>query len=120
MGLKQQGLGLQLASIASQVELNKSEADKNKAEADKIAGVDTDVQKATMDNIIAQTANEKIKKGLIYADTRFKDAMEELTRSKVDALQKKGYDPRSNQIPDEYKNIQPHIVTGKQIGRAHV
>ena len=86
MGLKQQGLGLQLASIASQVELNKSQAEKNKAEADKIAGVDTDVQKATMDNIIAQTSNEKIKKGLIYADTRFKDAMEEITRSKVDEV----------------------------------
>ena len=53
MELKQQGLGLQLASIASQVELNKSQAEKNKAEANKIAGIDTDVQKATMDNIIA-------------------------------------------------------------------
>lgn len=86
MGLKQQGLGLQLASIASQVELNKSQAEKNKAEADKIAGVDTDVQKATMENIIAQTSNEKIKKGLIYADTRFKDAMEEITRSKIEEI----------------------------------
>ena len=86
MKLKQQGLGLQLASIASQVELNKSQAEKNKAEANKIAGIDTDVQKATMDNIIAQTSNEKIKKGLIYADTRLKDAMEELTRSKVDEV----------------------------------
>lgn len=86
MKLKQQELGLQLASIASQVELNKSQAEKNKAEADKIAGVDTALQKATMDNIIAQTSNEKIKKGLIYADTRFKDAMEELTRSKVDEV----------------------------------
>ena len=32
MGLKQQGLGLQLASIASQVDLNKSQAEKNKAD----------------------------------------------------------------------------------------
>ena len=39
MGLKQQGLGLQLASIASQVELNKSQAEKNKAEA-KNSGMD--------------------------------------------------------------------------------
>ena len=37
MKLKQQGLGLQLANIASQVALNKSQAEKNKAEADKIA-----------------------------------------------------------------------------------
>ena len=35
--LKQQGLGLQLASIASQVALNKSQAEKNKVEASKIA-----------------------------------------------------------------------------------
>ena len=34
MRLKQQGLGLQLASIASQVDLNKSQAEKNKAEAE--------------------------------------------------------------------------------------
>ncbi len=87
MGLKQQGLGLQLANIMSQVELNKSQAEKNKAEANKIAGVDTEVQKATMENIIAQTSNEKIKKGLIYADTRLKDAMEEITRSKVDEVE---------------------------------
>ena len=86
MKLKQQGIGLQLASIASQVELNKSQAEKNKAEAEKIAGVDTEVQKATMDNIITQTSNEKVKKGLIYADTRLKDAMEEMTRAKVDEV----------------------------------
>ena len=46
MGLKQQGLGLQLASIASQVDLNKSQAKKNEAEANKIAGVDTKAQEA--------------------------------------------------------------------------
>ena len=93
MKLKQQGLGLQLASIASQVALNKSQAEKNKVEADKIAGVDTEVQKATIDNLIAQTSNEKVKKGLILGQIRVADAEEEL---------------KSN------------IVTGKQIGRAHV
>jgi hypothetical protein len=30
-------------------------------------------------------------------------------QDKLDALQKKGYDPRSNKIPDEYKNIQKTI-----------
>ena len=39
-----------------------------------------------MENLIAQTANEKVKKGLIYADTRFKDALEEVTRAKVDEV----------------------------------
>ena len=30
--------------------------------------------------------NKKVKKGLIYADTRFKDALEEVTRAKVDEV----------------------------------
>ena len=62
--IQAQGMGAQLASTLSQVELNKSQANKNNAEANKIKGVDTDVAQATMDNLIAQTSNEKIKKGL--------------------------------------------------------
>lgn len=85
-GIAIQGMGLELANLASQVELNKSQAEKNRAEAEKTAGVDTQVQQATMENLIAQTANEKVKKGLIYADTRFKDALEEVTRAKVDEV----------------------------------
>ena len=75
----QQGLGLQLASIASQIDLNKSQAEKNEAEANKIAGVDTDVQKATIDNLIAQTSNEKVKKGLILGQIRVADAEKQNT-----------------------------------------
>lgn len=86
VGLQAQEMGLQLANIASQIKLNESQANKNNAEAEKTAGIDTQVQQATMDNLIAQTANEKIKKGLIYADTRFKDALEEVTRAKVDEV----------------------------------
>lgn len=85
-GLQAQGMGLELANLASQIDLNKSQAEKNRAEAEKTAGIDTETQKATMENIIAQTSNEKIKKGLIYADTRFKDALEEITRSKNDEV----------------------------------
>ena len=84
MGLKQQGLGLQLASIASQVDLNKSQAEKNKAEAEKISGVDTRAQEATIDNLIAQTSNEKVKKGLILGQIRVADAEEELKRNMAD------------------------------------
>lgn len=40
-----QGMGLQLAGIASQIRLNESQADKNEAEAKKIAGVDTEAVK---------------------------------------------------------------------------
>lgn len=96
MGLKQQGLGLQLASIASQVDLNKSQAEKNKAEADKIAGVDTDVQKATIDNLIAQTSNEKVKKGLILGQIRVTDAEEELKRNMADWTKDKADETRWN------------------------
>lgn len=96
MGLKQQGLGLQLASIASQVDLNKSQAEKNKVEADKIAGVDTDMQKATIDNLIAQTSNEKIKKGLILGQIRVADAEEELKRNMADWTKDKADETRWN------------------------
>lgn len=96
MGLKQQGLGLQLASIASQVDLNKSQAEKNKVEADKIAGVDTDMQKATIDNLIAQTSNEKVKKGLILGQIRVADAEEELKRNMTDWTKDKADETRWN------------------------
>lgn len=79
-----QGMALQAANIASQTMVNQASAEKMKAEANKIKGVDTEQAKAGIDNIIAQTANEKVKKGLIYADTRVKDAIEELSRAKVE------------------------------------
>ena len=96
MGLKQQGLGLQLASLASQVDLNKSQAEKNKAEANKIAGVDTEAQKATIDNLIAQTSNEKVKKGLILGQIRVADAEEELKRNMADWTKDKADETRWN------------------------
>lgn len=96
MGLKQQGLGLQLASIASQVDLNKSQAEKNKAEAEKISGVDTKVQEATIDNLIAQTSNEKVKKGLILGQIRVADAEEELKRNMADWTKNKAEETRWN------------------------
>ena len=85
MGIKQQGrgMGLQAAAIASQINLNDSQAEKNRAEAEKTSGVDTRMQNANIDYIIAQTSNEKVKKGLIYANTRLLDAQEELQRTTV-------------------------------------
>lgn len=96
MGLEQQGLGLQLANIASQVDLNKSQAEKNKAEAQKISGVDTKVQEATIDNLIAQTSNEKVKKGLILGQIRVADAEEELKRNTADWTKEKNEETRWN------------------------
>lgn len=74
MKLKGQEMGLQLANLASQIKLNESQANKNNAEADKTAGVDTELAKTSIENLIAQTKNEKDRNALIWADKRFKEA----------------------------------------------
>lgn len=98
MGIKQQGrgMGLQTAAIASQIDLNNSQAEKNRAEAKKTAGVDTNLQNANIEYVIAQTSNEKVKKGLIYANTRLLDAQEELQRTSVDYTKQKTDEVRWN------------------------
>ena len=47
------------------------------------------LQNANIEYIIAQTSNEKVKKGLIYANTRLLDAQEELQRTSVDYTKQK-------------------------------
>lgn len=86
MQQQQMAMGLQLAQIASQVKVNESVAEKNKAEAEKTAGVDTEAAKTGIENMIAQTSNEKIKRGLILSQSRLNDALEEMNRSKVDEI----------------------------------
>lgn len=95
-GIAIQGMGLELANLASQIDLNKSQAEKNKAEAKKTAGVDTEAQKATIDNLIAQTSNEKTKKGLILGQIRVADAEEELKRNMADWTKDKADETRWN------------------------
>ena len=87
---------LELANLISQIELNKSQTEKNKAEAEKTAGVDTEAQKATIDNLIAQTSNEKIKRGLILGQIRVADAEEELKRNTADWTKEKTEETRWN------------------------
>lgn len=74
MKLKGQEMGLQLANLASQIKLNESQANKNNAEANKTAGVDTELAKTSIENLISQTKNEKDRNTLIWADKRFKEA----------------------------------------------
>ena len=74
MKLKGQEMGLQLANLASQIKLNESQANKNNAEANKTAGVDTELAKTSIENLISQTKNEKDRNILIWADKRFKEA----------------------------------------------
>ena len=54
MKLKGQEMGLQLANLASQIKLNESQANKNNAEANKTAGVDTELAKTSIENLIKQ------------------------------------------------------------------
>lgn len=74
MKLKGQEMGLQLANLASQIKVNESQANKNNADANKTAGVDTELAKTSIENLISQTKNEKDRNVLIWADKRFKEA----------------------------------------------
>ena len=96
LGLRAQEIGVEMANALSQIKLNESQANKNEAEAGKIKGVDTDAQKATIENIIAQTTNEKIKRGLILGQIRVADAEEELKRNTADWTKEKADETRWN------------------------
>lgn len=74
MQYRGQEMGLQLANLASQIKLNESQTNKNNAEANKTAGVDTELAKTSIENLISQTKNEKDRNALIWADKRFKEA----------------------------------------------
>ena len=47
--------------------------------------MDTKQAEANTENLIQATNNEKIRRGLILANIRYQDAMEELTRNQADA-----------------------------------
>jgi hypothetical protein len=96
MGLRAQEIGVEMANALSQIKLNESQANKNEAEANKIKGVDTEAQQATIDNLIAQTSNEKIKRGLILGQIRVADAEEELKRNTADWTKEKAEETRWN------------------------
>lgn len=85
MGLQAKALELQNKQIESQIALNMATAEKTASEAKKIAGADTKQTEANTENLIQATNNEKIRRGLILANIRYQDAMEELTRNQADA-----------------------------------
>ena len=96
MGLRAQEIGVEMANALSQSKLNESQANKNEAEANKIKGVDTEAQQATIDNLIAQTSNEKIRRGLLLEQIRVADAEEELKRNMADWTKDKADETRWN------------------------
>lgn len=84
-GLQARALELQNKQIESQIAMNMAQTEKTSAEAKKIAGADTKQTEANTENLIQATNNEKIRRGLILANIRYQDAMEELTRNQADA-----------------------------------
>lgn len=85
MGIQAKALELQNKQIESQIAMNIAQTEKTSAEAKKIAGADTKQAEANTENLIQATNNEKIRRGLILANIRYQDAMEELTRNQADA-----------------------------------
>ena len=57
---------------------------------------DTEAQQATIDNLIAQTSNEKIRRGLLLGQIRVADAEEELKRNMADWTKEKAEETRWN------------------------
>lgn len=90
-GLQAKMMGVQLGNVQSQTALNAAQAAKNMAEADKIKGVDTKAAEASIDNIIAQTDNEKAKNGLIYAQKRMAEIQGDLNNANIEEI---GYNIR--------------------------
>ena len=83
-GLQARMMGVQLQNIQSQTALNSAQAAKAMSESEKIKGVDTEEKKVTIENIIAQTENEKERKALIKQNTRVEIAQEELLNTTSD------------------------------------
>ena len=65
------------------------------AEADKIKGVDTKAAEATIENVIAQTDNEKAKNGLIYAQKRMAEIQGDLNNANIEEI---GYNIRRPRV----------------------
>jgi hypothetical protein len=95
-GNAQKAMGLMMGEQWSRIASNLADAALKKAKTNKVKGVDTDLQNANIEYIIAQTSNEKVKKGLIYANTRLLDAQEELQRTSVDYTKQKTDEIRWN------------------------
>lgn len=84
--IAQQGMAMQLASLASEIKVNESIANKNNVEAEKTAGVDTDVARQSIENLIAQASTEKEKAILTKVESRLKDAESDILESNADNI----------------------------------
>lgn len=107
-GLQAKMMGVQLGNVQSQTALNAAQAAKNMAEADKIKGVDTKAAEATIENVIAQTNNEKAKNELIYAQKRMAEIQGDLNNANIEEI---GYNIR--QIEKTIDLINENITAAK-------
>lgn len=107
-GIQAKMMGVQLGNVQSQTALNAAQAAKNMAEAEKIKGVDTKAAEATIENVIAQTDNEKAKNGLIYAQKRMAEIQGDLNNANIEEI---GYNIR--QIEKTINLIDENITAAK-------
>lgn len=107
-GIQAKMMGVQLGNVQSQTALNAAQAAKNMAEADKIKGVDTKAAEATIENVIAQTDNEKAKNGLIYAQKRMAEIQGDLNNANIEEI---GYNIR--QIEKTINLMDENITAAK-------
>lgn len=106
--IQSKALGVQMKQVESQTMLNAASAAKQMAEAKKIRGTDTKLAEASIENIIAQTENEKAKNGLIYAQKRMADIQGDLANANIEEI---GYNIR--QIEKTLDLMDENITSAK-------
>lgn len=114
-GLQARMMGVQLQNIQSQTALNSAQAAKAMSESEKIKGVDTEEKKVTIENIIAQTENEKERKALIKQNTRVEIAQEELLNTTSDLNMAKKDEALWNirSMKKAIESLEQEIITSK-------
>ena len=114
-GLQARMMGVQLQNIQSQTALNSAQAAKAMSESEKIKGVDTEEKKVTIENIIAQTENEKERKALIKQNTRVEIAQEELLNTTSDLNMAKKDEALWNirSMGKAIESLEQEIITSK-------
>ncbi|SHF29323.1 hypothetical protein [Dysgonomonas macrotermitis] len=72
--IAQQGMGLQIQKLKSEVALNESVAEKNKADAAKTSGIDTELATGQLNLLAQQTASEVAKRSVMQIEATLMEA----------------------------------------------
>lgn len=108
--IAQQGMGLQLAKLRSEIDVNKSVANANNADAEKKSGVDTEMGHTTIQKLIAETANEKVKNELLDIEKSIQQRNYGVLGEQLEML------ARSNEIGEETKKDMIMTIRQQAIG----